>query len=376
MGPQQRFGEQSIEELARENEARVDLDLDGAYVGLFEWNIITGQSSWSRGFYRLHGLETNQGSSYELWLQQVHPDDRRRVEAEVQRAISIGETVDTDYRIVRPDGKLRWTYLKAVVRKNAAGVPEVLSGYCGDITRRKLADAALLESQKLAIAGRMSAAIAHEISNPLAAAYNLLHLASGLASDQSQIDLLDRTVEQLRRISEISKQTLQFVRPSPPRHVRIPEIVQSTLLLLGPKLRLSALTVETDFRQTEELLCSPNELQQILTNILNNAAEASSTPRRAKIRVRNGIDWKNRSLRGVRITVADAGPGMKAETLRRLREPFFTTKEQAGTGLGMWVVDELVVKRAGSMAIRSGMHPRHHGTLISIFFPLDSGASS
>lgn len=117
MGLREPERDSSIEELARENEARVALGLDGAYVGLFEWDLAADRSFWSAGFYRLHGLEFNEGASYELWRMQVHPDDRERVESEVQKAISDGGTLDTDYRIIRPDGELRWTHLKAVVSR-------------------------------------------------------------------------------------------------------------------------------------------------------------------------------------------------------------------------------------------------------------------
>ncbi|WP_109485619.1 sensor histidine kinase [Occallatibacter savannae] len=372
MSVQDPGGQQSIDELARENEARVQLGLDGAYVGLFEWNLVTGQSQWSLGFYRLHGLEAGEGASFELWRNQVHPDDIARVESEIQKALAEGVSLDTDYRIIRPDGQLRWTYLKAVVTRNAEGAPQLMAGYCGDITRRKMADAALLEAQKLAIAGRVSAAIAHEINNPLEAAFNLLYLSRGLSTDQTQIEMLDKTVDQLRRVSEISQQTLRFARPSQPRRVLVSEVVDSTLHLLGRKLSLAAVDIETDLRPTRELFCSPNELQQILTNILNNAAEASRERRKIRIRVREAIAWCDRNAHGVRITIADGGPGMPPDTLRRLREPFFTTKDEAGTGLGMWVVEELMNKYEGSIAIRSSTDPRHRGTTLSLFLPFDS----
>ena len=357
------------QELVLENEARIQLALDGAYVGLFEWNVVTNQSEWSTGFYRLHGLQPGVPASYELWRSQVHPEDIERVEGEIKRAVDEGESVDTDYRIIHPDGDLRWTSLRARVKHDPEGRPLMMSGYCGDITRRKLADAALLASDKLAIAGRMSAALAHEINNPLEAAYNLLYLARGMSSQGQQVELLDQATEQLRRVSEISQQPLKFARPTQPRLVKVDEVVHSTLCLLAPKLSISSLEAMTDFRESCELWCSPGELQQILTNILNNAAEASRQPRTVTIRVRNSIDWVNRRRSGLRITIADTGPGMTTETLRRLREPFYTTKDGTGTGLGMWVVQELVAKLRGLVSIRSSTHPSFHGTAISLFFP-------
>jgi PAS domain S-box-containing protein len=357
------------EELVLENEARIQLALDGAYVGLFEWNVVTNQSEWSTGFYRLHGLQPGAPASYALWRSQVHPEDIERVEAEIKRAVDEAESVDTDYRIIHPDGDLRWTSLRARVKHDPEGRPLMMSGYCGDITRRKLADAALLASDKLAIAGRMSAALAHEINNPLEAAYNLLYLARLNAAEGKQVEFLDQAIEQLRRVSEISQQTLKFARPTRPCLVKIHEVVHSTLRLLAPKLGSSFLEARTDFRGSCELWCSPGELQQIFTNILNNAAEASHHPRTITIRVRNSVDWANRRTSGLRITLADTGPGMTPETLRRLREPFYTTKDGTGTGLGMWIVQELVAKMKGLISIRSSTRRSSHGTAISLFFP-------
>lgn len=359
----------TIEELVLEDEARLALELDGAYVGLFEWDVLNNASKWSRGFYRLHGLESNGPASYEVWRAQVHPNDLERVEAEIRKAVEGTDYLDTDYRIVHPDGRLRWTSLRARVKRDANGRASVLSGYCGDVTRRKLADTALLESEKLAIAGRMSAALAHEINNPLEAAYNLLYLARGSAADPEQADLLDQTIEQLQRVSEISHQTLRFVRPSQPRWVDATEVVNSTVRLLRPKLQAHAVEVITDFRGGAQLWCAPGELQQILTNILNNAAEASREPRKLAVRVRMPKDAKTRRAKGARITITDTGPGMSPETLRRLREPFFTTKEGSGTGLGMWVVQELVAKRQGTVSVRSSTQANRHGTTVSIFLP-------
>ena len=124
----------------------------------------------------------------------------------------------------------------------------------------------------------------------------------------------------------------------------------------------------TDYRESWKLWCSPGELQQILTNILNNAAEASREPRTVTIRVRDSVEWAKREEYGVRITLSDTGPGMTAQTLRRFREPFYTTKDGTGSGLGMWVVQELVRKMSGVISIRSGTSERSHGTTISLLF--------
>jgi PAS domain S-box-containing protein len=362
-------GDHRTEELVLENEARLRLALDGAYVGLFEWNIQTHHSQWSAGFYLLHGLEPNTPPSYELWRSQVHQDDLERVEKEVSKAIETLAPVDTDYRIRRSDGELRWTLLQASVDADDQGRPVRMRGFCGDITRRKLADAALLESERLAITGRLSSAIAHEINNPLEAAFNLLYLARGQASAASQIGLLDEALDQLRRVSVISTQTLRFSRRTKPAIVKVSAVLQSTLSLLSPKLKLGTVAVSTDVRGEPELLIAPGELQQILVNIINNAVDAMKANGQLRIRICRSVNWKDRRLTGVRITIADGGSGMTAETLRRIREPFFTTKDSSGTGLGMWVVQQLVSKYKGRLSIRTSTKAHRQGSSFSVFFP-------
>jgi PAS domain S-box-containing protein len=352
-----------------ENEARLRLALDGAYVGLFEWNLQTHQSQWSAGFYLLHGLEPNTAPSYELWRNQVHPDDIERVEREVGKAIETLLPIDTDYRIRRSDGELRWTLLQASVDLDDHGHPVTMRGFCGDITRRKMADAALLESERLAITGRLSSAIAHEINDPLEAAFNLLYLARGQASAASQMGLLDEALDQLRRVSVISTQTLRFSRRTKPAMVKVSAVLQSTLSLLAPKLKLGSIHVSTDLRGDPELLVAPGELQQMLVNLINNAADAMKPNVALRIRIRDSVDWKARKIPGVRITISDCGSGMSVETLRRIHEPFFTTKASHGTGLGMWVVHELISKYQGRLSIRTSTKGNNHGSSFSVFLP-------
>ena len=244
-----------------------------------------------------------------------------------------------------------------------------MRGFCGDITRRKLADAALLESERLAITGRLSSAIAHEINNPLEAAFNLLYLARGQATSASQIGMLDEALNQLQRVSEISTLTLRFSRRTKPTIVKASAVLQSTLSLLAPKLKLGSITVRTDLRGDPELLIAPGELQQILVNIIHNAADAMQPGGTLCIRIRSAAAWKDAKTPGVRITIADCGSGMSREVLRRIREPFFTTKEGEGTGLGMWVVQELLGKYKGKLSIRTSTKAHNQGSTFSIFLP-------
>jgi signal transduction histidine kinase len=130
--------------------------------------------------------------------------------------------------------------------------------------------------------------------------------------------------------------------------------------------------VDIEIKQDPQFSYSAGEIQQVLINLINNSIKAMAGP--GKIRIRAGVspDWRYRVRRSVRITVADTGSGMSLETARRMREAFFTTKEGTGTGLGMWIVSELMDKHDGKLSISSSMHQDNHGTVSSLFLPADS----
>jgi PAS domain S-box-containing protein len=357
-------------ELALENEVRARMALDGANVGLWEWDIATTKSKWSHGYYRLHGLEPRDSASYDLWRRCVHPDDIERVESAVHRAIAERLGFHEEYRIQLPGGAVRWVACQGTAVIGPDGNVTGISGFAGDVTRRKLADLALLQNEKMVIAGRLIATIAHEINNPLDAAMNILYLIRSGVSPDEQTRLLEDASLQLERISQISRQTLNFSRASVrPSLLRPSVLVDEALRLLGPKLRLAQLEVVTEIRGDSEIYCERREVQQILANILNNAIEATPGPGILRVRIADSVNWSHRQQRGIRITIAETGAGMSREALSRISEPFFTTKEGTGTGLGMWVVHELIRKQNGAISISSSTAPSHHGTAVSLFIP-------
>jgi two-component system CheB/CheR fusion protein len=210
------------------------------------------------------------------------------------------------------------------------------------------------------------------VNNPLEAVTNLLYLMRSGPLNQQQTAYLDEAVQQARRVSQVASQTLKFSRTSHRSASCKPsELIENTLQLLRPKLQVAQVEVSTEVRQDPKFSCSPGEMQQVLINLINNSIEAIAGPGKIRIRATASPDWSNRARRGVRITVADTGSGMSRETSRRMREAFFTTKEGTGTGLGMWIVSELIDKHGGKISVSSSMHPNHHGTVLSLFVPTD-----
>lgn len=357
-------------ELRLENEIRAQMALDGANAGAFEWDIIHNTSKWSEGFYRLHGLEPGGPANYDIWRSRLHPDDVERTEAEVIRSVEEVGSFFAEYRVFTPEGDIRWIACQGTTHAGSDGRAVSMTGYCGDVTRRKLADIALMQQEKLAVAGRLSASIAHEVNNPLEAAINLLYLLRDGVQGQEYTGYLDEAMQQLERVAQITNQTLKFSRtPTRSSLCKPADLVEETLRMMRPKLYLSKVDVRVETRSNSTFYCSPSEVQQILTNIINNAAEAIVTPGRIRIRITDSYDWRTRSVRGVRITIADTGSGMSPHTLRKLHEPFFTTKQGTGTGLGMWVVRELLDKHHATLSVSTSSGSRHHGTVMSLFFP-------
>jgi len=241
-----------------------------------------------------------------------------------------------------------------------------------DITKRKKIEAALIQAEKLAIASRLAASIAHEINNPLEAITNLLYLASNGDDAAAAKSYTAKALEEIGRVSEITQQTLKFYRQSTaPSSVQVSEMLDSLLVLYHGKLLANNISVHRQYREGRPILCLAGDLRQILANIIANAVDAMKSGGALTMRVSPSVDWRNREQSGIRTTIADSGTGMNSETLRKVYEPFFTTKNETGTGLGMWVSAQLVERLQGDLRVSSTMRPGRSGTVFSLFLPLD-----
>jgi PAS domain S-box-containing protein len=242
-----------------------------------------------------------------------------------------------------------------------------------DASDRKRSEEALRKTEKLAATGRLAASIAHEINNPLEAITNLLYLLSNHADLQEPArSYVEMAEHEVRRISEITQQTLRFYRQSTlPARANLAELLDSVLSLHQGRIRNLSITVEKKYDSNTTLYCFAGELRQVFANLIGNAIDAMPQGGRLCLRARRSRDWSNPERLGVRFQVADTGSGMPAQVIKRIFEPFFTTKEVTGTGLGLWVSSEIVVKHKGSMRVRS--HPEHNGgasgTIFELFFP-------
>ncbi|HZQ20043.1 MAG TPA: ATP-binding protein [Terriglobales bacterium] len=230
-----------------------------------------------------------------------------------------------------------------------------------EFSQRKQAQQALIQAEKLAAAGRLAATIAHEINNPLEAVTNYLFLARKNPAVPPEVRRhLDIVDEELDRVAHIAQQTLGFYRDnSEPQYVEVTKSIEGVLTIYERKLQYKNLRVETDFTPDLNVWVLQGEFRQAISNLIANAIDASSDGGRILIRTH---------IRDSRacITIADTGVGMAREVKEKVFTPFFTTKEQVGTGLGLWTTKTLIEKHGGRVLLRS---KELRGTVMSVILP-------
>ena len=235
------------------------------------------------------------------------------------------------------------------------------------ILRERNAEEALRHTEKLAVAGRLAATIAHEINNPLEAVINLVYLARTAGSQQTTREYLQEAESELGRVSAIASETLKFYRqPSRATETWMPEILRSVLALYRDRIAGSNVEVRTEFADIPPITAFADELRQVFSNLLTNAIDAAAGAR-IELRLRRARDRSGRT--GVKVLVADTGTGIPQSLRSRIFEPFVSTKATHGTGLGLWVSSEIVRKHGGSIRVRSCSRADRHGTVFCVFLP-------
>ena len=242
-----------------------------------------------------------------------------------------------------------------------------------EITRQKQAEAALIQTEKLAAVGRLASSIAHEINNPLASVTNLLYLVRLYELPPEVEGYIDTAERELRRVSAIANQTLRFHKQTTnPTQVNCTEMIDDVLAMHHARLINSRIRVEKRMRSKRPIICFEGEIRQVINNLIGNAIDAMpSGGGLLMIRTRDARCPITGKL-GVVITVADTGSGMSKETVQKAFEPFFTTKGFSGTGLGLWISHEIAQRHEGKLRLRSSQNRRHHGTTVTLYLPSDA----
>jgi len=283
----------------------------------------------------------------------VLDEDRPRVELAALRTARTGEPFNVDFRVVWPNGEVHWLETRGIPMPDD---PMTWRGVTIDITERKMTELALLRAEKLAAVGRLASTLAHEINNPLEAVTNLLYLAqTDPATSPAARSYLQLADQELARLAGITRLTLNFVRTNRPLGpCDLAEVAMSVVALFRAKCESRGIHLECEPVPGITVAIPPDELRQILTNLISNASDAFQGSDASAGRPGGQIDiLLERGAHVGVVTVRDNGMGIAAENLGKIFDPFFTTKEDVGTGIGLWVTKELVEKHAGRVSVES-----------------------
>ena len=327
--------------------------------------------SWNQSAERLFGYSEKEAIGQSIAL--IIPPDRIEEEVAFLARLRSGEPIH-QYETLRVDKSGRSIDVSLTISpiRNESGEVIAISKSVRDITERIQAERALRNNERLATTGRLAASIAHEIHNPLDAVGNLLYLAAHSTQEETTRGFISQAAVELQRVTQITQQMLSFQREaSKPIVVNIGEILNNVVALYERKIELAGIKLKKQVHSSTGVLALPGELRQAFANLLGNAIEAVGKQNGTIVlRVSQGRNWQSGQI-GLRVVVADNGPGIPASVRERIFEPFFTTKGESGTGLGLWITSDIVRKNKGTIRLRTNTKEGNSGTHFSVFFPFE-----
>ena len=313
------------------------------------------------------------------WVEAIHEEDRANVVAAFN--LKAGGGYHEIYRIVRPDGKLRWVRDRAFPIKDETGAVYRIVGTAEDITERRHLEEQFRQTQKLEAIGTLAGGIAHDFNNILGAIIGYVELTKvGLKGNAGAHRYLDLVLQGANRAAQLVKQILAFSRRQEQQRVvvQLRHVVAEPLKLLRATIPTM---IEFDVFLASDLppvLADPTQVHQVVMNLCTNAAYAMrDRPGRLGVRIESFLmDARKPELRArlkpglyARLSVSDTGCGMDRDTMDRVFEPFFTTKGPGeGTGLGLSVVHGIMEAHGGGVTVES--RPGE-GTSFHLYFPAE-----
>ncbi|HXB22593.1 MAG TPA: PAS domain S-box protein [Candidatus Solibacter sp.] len=332
-------------------------------------------TSWNRAAERIFGYRAEEIVGRSILL--IIPPELQHQEPSILAKIRAGERIEHFETVrLRKDGERLNVSLTISPVKDHRGKIIGVAKIVRNITQQKKLEEALHTSEKLAAVGRLAATVAHEINNPLEAVTNFIYLAKQQPELPDRLkNYLERADRELGRVSHIAQQTLGFYRDSSqPVELVVANAVEVVLIVYESRFKYKALKIEKRIQPDLTIWTLQGELKQILSNLIANAIDASREGGKIVICARASRHFQS-GRAGIRITVADDGAGISPESKQKLFTPFFTTKKEVGTGLGLWITKDLLEKKGGHIRFRS-QTGRKSGTVMSLFIPVQLPAAS
>ena len=330
-------------------------------------------NSWNKSAERMFGYKAEEivGQPVTILIPPELRDDEPRILAKIRA----GERIEHFETVrVKKNGERIQVSLTVSPVKDQHGKIIAAAKIVRDITRQKQLETALHTSERLASVGRLAATVAHEINNPLEAITNFIYLAKHQPDLPEKVKrYLQRADQELGRVAHIAQQTLGFYRDnSEPVLLSVPEVIDDVLAIYERKFGHKELIVEKEIQPDLNICTLQGELKQMLSNLISNAIDASKEGGKILVRARAWNYFQSGSP-GIRITIADNGIGIPSSNKANLFAPFFTTKKEVGTGLGLWITRDLLQKKGGHIRFRSS-DSQPSGTVMSIYLPMSPQA--
>jgi PAS domain S-box-containing protein len=329
----------------------------------------------SPAFEKIWGRDPSLLDERQNLLESVHPEDRDRIRAFLERNVG-GQACEEIYRIVRPDGAVRWIHDRSFPVFSQDGKLYRVTGIAADITEQRELEDQLRQAQKMDAVGRLAGGVAHDFNNLLTVIGGYAQtLLDGTPGEDPQRIPLEHILKASNRAAALTSQLLAFSRKQvvQPKQINLNHLVINMESLLRrvmgehisfhPALSITSLYVKAD----------PNQLEQVLINLATNARDAM--PDGGEFRIETGIvdareggaDGRLKEGKYACLKVSDTGIGMNHTVLERAFEPFFTTKGVGkGTGLGLSMVYGIVQQNLGTIHVRSELGS---GTVFEIYLP-------
>ncbi|HEV2647278.1 MAG TPA: ATP-binding protein [Acidobacteriaceae bacterium] len=356
---------ESLLKKIRKQDGRLRLVRRIAGIGTWEFNAAAGEAQFSAETSAIYGLPLEERRvSLDTILSRIHEEDRERVRKQLEAAFSNNGDYSIQFRVVWPDGVVRWVEDRGTALSETDGSATTLIGFSLDITQRVMTEETLIRTEKLAAAGRLAASIAHEINNPLESLINLIYIAKGKSESGEVRELLTLADQELIRLAAVTRQSLGFYRDvSTSLRFDVRQTIEQVIELFDKQIREAQIQLAPEFpAENCEVEGWPGEIKQAISNLLINAIHASEPSVSLRVRVHNIGN-------NIYIAIADRGHGISREHQLRIFEPFFSTKQGSGTGLGLWVTKQIIEKHGGSIRVRSNPTAECHGTTVLVCLP-------